>query len=47
MFFDLIKVDVEGTEVKVLKGLSQMPKYLVIEVRPRTWLTLRDKSQID
>jgi len=35
--FDLIKVDVKGAEVKVLEGLSQISKYLVIEVRPRTW----------
>jgi hypothetical protein len=34
--FDLVKIDVQGSEVEVLEGFSQVPKYLVIEVRPRT-----------
>jgi FkbM family methyltransferase len=35
--FDLIKIDVEGSEDRVLKGLSQLPKYLILEIRPKTW----------
>jgi FkbM family methyltransferase len=34
--FDLVKIDVQGSEVEVLEGFSQVPKYLVIEVRRRT-----------
>jgi len=34
--FDLIKIDVEGAETKVLRGLSENPSYLVVEVRPNT-----------
>ena len=39
--FDLIKIDVEGSEVEVIKGLSQVPKYLVIEVRPQTYTYIK------
>ena len=34
--FDLIKIDVEGAETRVLRGLSENPSYLVVEVRPNT-----------
>jgi FkbM family methyltransferase len=34
--FDLVKIDVEGSEVEVLEGLSRVPEYLVIEVRSHT-----------
>jgi len=40
--FDLVKIDVEGVEDRVLRGLTaNIPKYLVIEVRPRTWIYVK------
>jgi FkbM family methyltransferase len=43
--FDIIKIDVEGSEVEVLEGLSQVPKYLVIEVRPHTLTAVKNLLQ--
>jgi len=39
--FDLVKIDVEGSEVEVLEGLSCVPKYLVVELRPYTEACLK------
>jgi len=35
--FDLVKVDVEGTEDKIFESTEIEPKYLIVEVRLRTW----------
>jgi len=40
--FDLVKIDVEGSEGEVLRGFSRIPKYLVVEVRPSTWKCVKE-----
>ncbi len=40
--FDLVKVDVEGAEDKIFTSTEIDPKYLVVEVRSRTWPLVRE-----
>ena len=35
--FDLVKIDVEGAEGKIIKSTKVKPKYMIIEVRSHTW----------
>jgi FkbM family methyltransferase len=41
--FDLVKIDVEGSELEVLNGFSKVPKYLVIEVTPCTFRFVKER----
>ena len=40
--FDLVKVNVEGAEDKIFTSTEIDPKYLVVEVRSRTWPLVRE-----